>query len=79
MPLTADERRILAMLATAGLNDVMRPLLIAQGFGVPLIAGLVNRGLATIEHAKVRADGKLVAVARVRITDAGQDALTAED
>jgi hypothetical protein len=42
MPLTADERRILAMLATAGLNGVTRPLPIALGFGVPLIAGLVN-------------------------------------
>jgi hypothetical protein len=36
---------------------------------------LVNRGLATLTAEKVRAGGKLIAVAKVRITEAGQDAL----
>src|SRR6266436_6678862 len=40
-----------------------------------LIAGLVNHGLATITAEKVRVGGKLIAVAKVRITEAGQDAL----
>jgi hypothetical protein len=43
-----------------------------------LIAELVNHGLATIAAEKVRAGGKLVAVAKVRITEAGRDALAAE-
>jgi hypothetical protein len=36
-------------------------------------AGLVNRGQATLTAEKVRARGKLIAVAKVRITAAGRD------
>ena len=52
--------------------------LTARGCGVALIAGLVNRGLATSTHGQVKAGGKLVEVARVRITESGRDALAAE-
>jgi len=41
-------------------------------------AGLVNRGMATIATEKVRVGGKLIAVAKVRITGAGRDAAAAE-
>jgi hypothetical protein len=34
-----------------------------------MIAGLVNQGLATLTAEKVLADGKLVAVAKARITE----------
>jgi hypothetical protein len=44
-----------------------------------LIAELVNRGLATIAAEKVRAGGKLIAVAKVRITEAGRRVLATED
>jgi hypothetical protein len=37
-----------------------------------LIAELVNQGLATLTAEKVRAGGKLIAVAKARITDAGR-------
>ena len=40
-----------------------------------LIAGLVNRGLATLKAEKVRAGGKLIAVAKARITEAGREAI----
>jgi hypothetical protein len=76
--LTAEQRGALAMLATAGRNGATRPLLTAHGFGVRLISGLVNQGLATLTHEKVRAGGKMVEVSKVRITDAGRDALAAE-
>jgi len=76
--LTAEQRRALGLLAGAGRNGVTGPLLAAHGFRAAAIVGLVSLGLATIAQAKVKAGGKLVAVARVRITDAGQDALTAE-
>jgi hypothetical protein len=36
---------------------------------------LVNQGLATLTPEKVRTGGKLVDVARVRITDAGRAVL----
>lgn len=77
-PLSTDQRRALAMIATAGRNGVTQSLLTAHGFGVSMIAALVNRGLATLAHEKVRAGGKLVEVAKVRITDAGRDAAGGE-
>jgi hypothetical protein len=42
-----------------------------------MIAGLVNQGLATIAAEELRADVKLIAVAKVRITEVGPDALAA--
>jgi hypothetical protein len=53
-------------------NGAAGPLLTAYGFGVGMIAALVN-------HEKVRDGGKLVEVAKVRITNAGRDALAAEE
>ena len=75
MCLSAGQRRALGLLAGAGRNGVTGPLLKAHGFGVATIAGLVSRGLATMTQEKVRAGGKLVEVARVRITEAGRDEL----
>jgi len=43
-----------------------------------LIAGLVNQGLATLKAEKVRAGGKLIAVAKARITEAGREAIAGE-
>jgi hypothetical protein len=43
-----------------------------------LIAGLVNRGLATLKAEKILAGGKLIVVAKARITKAGREALAAE-
>ena len=60
MSLTAEQRRALAMLATAGHNDVTQALLSAHGFDASLIAELVNHGLATLTAEKVRAGGKLI-------------------
>jgi hypothetical protein len=79
MPLGADERRALAMLATAGRDGAAQAWLSAHGFDASMIAGLVNQGMATITAEKVRIDDKVVAVPKVRITAAGQNALVAED
>jgi hypothetical protein len=76
--LTTEQRRALGLLAGAGRNGVTGPLLAAHGFSAAMIIGLIGRGLATMAQEKVKAGGKLVAVARVRITDAGRNALTAE-
>jgi hypothetical protein len=78
-PLTAEERRALAMLATAGHNGAPQALLSAHGFDASLIAELVNHGLATLTAVKVRAGGKLIAVAKARITEAGREAIASED
>ncbi len=65
----------LAMLATADRNGATQSLLTAHGFGVSMIAGLVNHGLATLTREQVKAGGKMIEVGRVRITAAGRDAL----
>jgi hypothetical protein len=75
MTLGAEQRRALAMLATAGSDGVTRSLLIAHGFGVPMSNALVGQGLASLTLEKVRAGGKPVEVAKVRITTAGRNAL----
>jgi hypothetical protein len=72
MSLSAEQPGALAMLATSGYNGATQALLSAHGFDASLIAGLVNHGLATITAEKVRVGGKLIAVARVRITEAGE-------
>jgi hypothetical protein len=72
-----EQRQALAMLATAGRKGATQPLLSANGFGANTIAGLVNKGLATLMPEKARADGKLIEVT-VRITAAGREALAAE-
>ena len=75
---TAEQRRALAMLMKAGTNGVSHTWLMAHGFSVSMIAGLVNREFATLTREKVRAGIRLVNVGRVRITAAGRDAVTAE-
>jgi hypothetical protein len=78
MSLTAEQRRALAMLTHAGLNGASQASLMAHGFCISMIVGLVKRGLATVTREQVRAGGRLVDVGKVRITAAGRDALIAE-
>jgi hypothetical protein len=54
---------------------VTRSLLIAHGFGIPMINALVSQALASLTLEKVRAGGKPVEVAKVRVTMAGRNAL----
>jgi hypothetical protein len=70
MILTAEQRRVLALLANADGNRATQQLLAAHGFSVPTIAGLVNHGLTTLTREHVNAGGKTVEVGKVRITDA---------
>src|SRR6266853_1739273 len=79
MPLSVEQRSALVILATAGQGGVAQAVLSAHGFDATMIADLVNRGLATLAMEKVRTDGKLIAVAMVRITETGRRALAAED
>ena len=79
MLLSADQRRVLAMLLPAGNAGIAQAALSARGFDASMIAGLVNRGLATVTTEKLLDDGKLTAVAMVRITEAGRRALAVEN
>jgi|SRR6266404_4282123 hypothetical protein len=75
MPVSAEQRSALVMLATAGRDGVAQALLSARGFDATMTADLVNRGLATLTMEKVLTSGKLIAVAMVRITEAGRRVL----
>jgi hypothetical protein len=79
IPLRTEQRRALAMLATAGRDGVAQAVLSADGFDATMIADLVDHGLATLTMEKVRARGKLTVVATVMITEAGRRALAPED
>jgi hypothetical protein len=78
MSLTAEQCRALAMLGRAGLDGASQTLLMAHGFCVSMIIGLVNNGLATLTREKVWAGSRLIEVGKVRITAAGRKALITE-
>ncbi len=73
-----EQRRALAMLATAGRRGETQPFLVAHGFGDAMLTGLVNRGLLIMTREKIQAGGKMIEVTKVRITDAGRAAFAAE-
>jgi len=50
-------------------------VLLANGFDIELLTGLVRAGLAIVATETVRAGDRARAVANVRITDAGRRAL----
>ena len=79
MILSAEQRLAFTMLAGAGRDGETQALLSVHGFDASLIAGLVNHGLATITAERVRADRKLLAVPKVRITAAGRGALAGDN
>ena len=49
--------------------------MLAHGFNIDMLARLVHDGLATAHREPVRVDGRMIKVARVRITNAGRIAL----
>jgi hypothetical protein len=74
MTLSADQRGALEMLAVWGCCT--GATLFAHGFNVDMLAGLVRDGLAVARREPVKVDGRMINVARVRITNAGRIALT---
>ncbi len=78
MSLTTEQRRALAVLARAGVDGTSQTSLMAHGFCISMIAGLIKHGFATLTREKARAGSRLVNVGSVRITAAGRDALTAD-
>lgn len=66
MNLTADQRRALALIATAGPRGVPESILIeVHGFTIELLVRLIGDGLATAAPEKVKAGGRTIDVTRV--------------
>jgi hypothetical protein len=76
--LNVDQRRSLELLADAGPNGFVKPILLMQGVTPSVLEALVRDGLATARPEAVRAgraDRQPIEVTRFRITDAGRRAL----
>jgi len=76
MTLTAKQRHALTVIAATGSDGATQTLSTAHDFSVRTIAPLVKPGLVAIVRERVRTSGWIDA-AKVRITDAGRDALAA--
>jgi len=73
--MTSTQRhRLLELLATSD-EGCTADLLLALGFTPDLVLGVVRARLATAQTENVLAGGRAVVVSRVRITDAGRQAL----
>jgi hypothetical protein len=72
--LTPKARRALELLAVdrRGLTET---LLLTYGFTHAMLAGLVRTGFATAQRQTVKTGGNTMEVVRIRITEAGRDAL----
>jgi TolB-like protein len=73
--LSAEQRRALEILATAGLHGCTGAALFSRGFTIDMLADLVRDGLATARRETLKVGKRKITVARVWITDAGQQAL----
>jgi hypothetical protein len=69
------QRQALEMLAGSPHGVTEDLLVLAHGFNSDMIAGLVHAGLTTAQRETVEAGGKSAEVVRIRITEAGRQAL----
>jgi hypothetical protein len=69
-----DRRRALELLAGSP-TGCTEALLFAYGITVEMLVGLIEAGLASTQAERVRAGSKTIEVARMRITEAGRQAL----
>ena len=69
-----DHRRALKLLAVSR-NGCTEAVMLAHGFPVPLLVELVRSGLASATPERVVAGKRAIQMTRVRITEAGRQAL----
>jgi len=69
-----DRRRALELLAGSR-DGYTKAILRAHGFSMDMMVELVKVGLATTKRERMVAGGRQTDVARVRITEAGRQAL----
>jgi hypothetical protein len=74
MTLDAEQRRALDLLAGSA-RGLTNDFLLAHGFAVEMLAGLVCDGLASPNSERVRFGGRTIEVPRLLITDEGRKAL----
>jgi hypothetical protein len=72
-----ERRRALELLA-ASPDGCTEALMFANGFTAELLVELVQAGLASAHAERMIADGKMTEVGRVKISEAGWQALAAD-
>jgi hypothetical protein len=75
--LSPNARHALELL-TVDPRGLAEPLLLTYGFSRKMLASLLRSGLATAQRQTVRVGGQPVEVTRIRITEAGRQALEAD-
>jgi hypothetical protein len=73
--LSAEQRRALEILSTAGLHGCTGAALFARGLTIDMLAELVREGLATARRETLKVGKRKITIARVWIADAGKQAL----
>jgi hypothetical protein len=73
--LTAEQQRALRLLARGGQDGFTEAILLAHGFTISMLAGLVLDGLATAATETTLAGRRPIKAVRLRITDAGRQAI----
>jgi hypothetical protein len=71
--LNDDQRRILRTLAHQ--NGCAEAVLLADGFSIDQLAGLVVEGYAVMERRRVEISGRIRTVVSMQITEAGRQAI----
>jgi hypothetical protein len=72
MTITVEQRRALKMLAEASTRGCAEAVLRAHGFDTAMLAELIDAGFVSRMSEQVRAGGRSVDVARLRITPVGR-------
>jgi hypothetical protein len=75
MVLTAEQRRALSLLARVGTTGITEALLLANGFTVEMLKGLIRDGLATAKLEAIHIGRRSIENIRIQITAAGHGAL----
>jgi hypothetical protein len=70
MTINAEQRRALRLLAGSP-PGVTEAMMLAHGFTNEMLARLIIDGLATVAPESIRASGRRVEIARLKITDSG--------
>ena len=72
---TSEQHRALALLADTPRGCLETVLIDVEGFTVDALAELARAGYVSLVPETVRAGGRKIEVARVKITDAGRRAI----
>jgi hypothetical protein len=72
--MSLEQRRALILLARVEATGITEALMLANGFKIEMLNGLVRDGLATAHPETVRGQ-RPIEVTRMRITEAGRQAL----